>query len=105
VGRESGRRSARLRESDGDERSRARFDRNERGVAGIADLRRNRFSRVVDENEPIEDFVAVGLLVVLDPHDAGRVEVQLGQPPLREHEVHQTAQQGRETHPVAAATG
>jgi len=74
-------------------------------VAGIADLRRNRFSRVFDENEPIEDFVAVGLLVVLDPHDAGRVEVQLGQPALRECEKYQTAQQGREKDPMAAATG
>ena len=74
-------------------------------MAGIAGLRRNSFSRVVDEHEPIEDFVAVGLLVVLDPHDTGRVEVQLGQPVFREREKHQSAQQGGETHPVAAATG
>jgi len=58
-------------------RSSAGVDGNDGGVAGIADLRRNSFSRVVDENEPIEDFVAVGLLVVRDPYSAVRIEVEI----------------------------
>ena len=73
-------------------------------MAGIADLRRKRFNRVVDKNEPVDDLVAIGLLIVLDPYDAGRVEVQFGQPALREREEQQTAQQNREMHPVETAT-
>src|SRR5258705_10001783 len=76
-GRENERRGARLRESDSSKRSSAGVDGNDGGVAGIADLRRNSFSRVVDENEPIEDFVAVGLLVVRDPYSAVRIEVEI----------------------------
>jgi hypothetical protein len=73
-------------------------------MAGSADRRRNRFSRVVDENEPIEDFVAVGLLVVLDPYSAVRIEVQIGEPALGGREKHQGAQQDRERYPLTAAT-
>src|SRR5881296_4280671 len=70
AGREGVRRSARLREADGGKSKRARFERNEGGVAGIASRRRLGFSRVVDKNEPVKNLIAVGLLVVLEPHDA-----------------------------------
>ena len=73
-------------------------------MAGAADRRRDGVSRVVDKNKPVDDLVAVGLVVVLDPYDAGRVEVQFGQPALREREEQQTAQQNREMHPVETAT-
>src|SRR2546425_11485689 len=86
AGREGVRRSAGLREADGGKSQRARFERNEGGVVGTACRRRLGFSRVVDKNEPVKNLVAVGLLVVLDPCDAGRVEVQFGQPVLRERE-------------------
>jgi hypothetical protein len=72
-------------------------------MAGVADHRRSRFSGVVDKDEPVDDLVAVGLLVVLDPHDAGRVEVQFGQPALREREKHEGAQQDRLRHLLTAA--
>jgi len=62
-------------------------------MASIADRRDDRFLRVVDKNKPVDDLVAVGLVIVLDPHDAGRVEVQFGQPAFREREKHQSAQQ------------
>src|SRR2546425_4791027 len=103
-GREGVRRSAGLREANGGKIKKARFERNEGGVAGIASRRRLGFSRVVDKNEPVKDLIAVGLLVVLDPYDAGRVEVQFGQPALREREEYQTAEQNREMHPVETAT-
>ena len=102
VGRENERRGARLRESDGEERSCARVDRNGRGVRDIAAGRRDGFLRVVDEDESVEDLVAVGFVVVLDPEDAGRTEVQFGKAPLRGREEHQTAQQCRERHLLAA---
>jgi len=86
AGREGVRRSAGLREADGAKGKRARFERNENGVAGITSRRRLGFSRVVDKNEPVKNLVPVGLLVVLDPCDAGSVEVQFGQPVLRERE-------------------
>ena len=77
-GREREWRSAWLRESDDDERWAARFDRNERGVADIASRRRDRLGRVVDEDEPVNDLIAVGLVVVLDPDVVGRIKVQVG---------------------------
>src|SRR6266508_2177801 len=86
AGREGVRRSAGLREADGGKSKRARFERNEGGVAGIASRRRLGFSRVVDKNEPVKNLIAVGLLVVLDPCEADRVEVHFGQPVLRERE-------------------
>jgi len=62
----------------------------------VADFACRRYpggSRVVDENEPVKNFIAVELVVVLDPHDAGRVEVEFGQPALREREEHQDEEQ------------
>jgi len=85
-GREGVRRSAGFREANGGKIKKARVERNEGDVAGIASRRRLGFSRVVDKNEPVKNLIAVGLLVVLDPYDAGRVEVQFGQPVLRERE-------------------
>ena len=58
-------------------------------------------SRVVDENEPVKNFIAVELVVVLDPHDAGRVEVEFGQPALREREEHQDEEQDCERYLLA----
>jgi hypothetical protein len=57
-------------------------------VAGIADRRHDEFRRVVDKDESIDDLVAVGLLVVLDPYSAVRMEVQIGEPALCEREKH-----------------
>src|SRR6267143_1623978 len=102
VGRENERRGARLRESDRRERSCAGCDRNEGGVAGIADPRRDGFHRVVDKDEPVDDLVAVGLLVVLDPYVGGRIEVEIGQASLGRREKHQSAQQDREMDPLPA---
>ena len=97
------RRSARLREADGDESTRARFEENGSGVAGIAYRKRPGFSRVVDKDEPVENLIAVGFLVVLEPHDAASVEFQFGQPALRESEEQQTSEQDRERQLLAAS--
>jgi hypothetical protein len=51
-------------------------------VAGIADRRHDAFRRVVDKDQSIDDLVAFGLLVVLDPYSAVRIEVQIGEPAL-----------------------
>src|SRR6185503_7946389 len=88
VGRENERRGARFRESDSDERSCAGFCRNRRGVAGIADRRHDETRRIVDKDESIDDLVALGLVVVLDPYSAVRIEVQVGEPALCEREKH-----------------
>jgi len=64
-------------------------------MAGVADRWRDGFSRVVDKNKPVDDLVAVGLIVVLDPYVAGRIEVQIGQAALCEREKHQSAQEDR----------
>src|SRR6267142_6139769 len=101
-GRENERRGARLRESDGDRRSCAGFDRNGRSVAGSADRRRDGLRCVVDKDEPIDDLVAVGLIVVVDPYVGGRTEVEIGQASLGRREKHQSAQQDREMDPLAA---
>src|SRR6266478_705653 len=101
-GRENERRGARLRESDGNERSCAGFDRNEGGETGIADWRRDGLRRVVDKDEPIDDLVAVGFIVVLDPYVGGRIEVEIGQASLGRREKHQSAQQDREMDPLPA---
>src|SRR5437870_2238922 len=101
--REGVRRSARLREADGNESKRGRLARTENGVAGVADRRCPGFSRVVDKDEPVENLIAVGLLVVLEPHDAASVEFQFGQPALREREEQQTAEQDRERQLLAAS--
>jgi len=103
VGRENERRGAGLRKSDSDERSCAGFDRNKRGVAGIADRRHDAFRRVVDKDESIEDLVAIGLIVVLDPYSEVRIEVQIREPALGEREKHQGAQQDRKRYPLTAA--
>jgi hypothetical protein len=57
-------------------------------MAGIADRRHDECHRVVDKDESIDDLVAVGLLVVLDPYPAVRMEVQIGEPALCEREKH-----------------
>jgi hypothetical protein len=73
-------------------------------VAGIADRWDDAFRRVVDKDESIDDLVAVGLLVVSDLYFAGRIEVQIGEPPLSGREKHEGAQQDRESYPLTAAT-
>jgi len=47
-------------------------------MADIAYRKRPGFSRVVNKDEPVENLIAIELLVVLDPHNAGRVEIQFG---------------------------
>ena len=76
--------------------------RDEASRAGYARLRCPRNSRVVHENETDINFIAVELVVVLDPHDAGRVEIKFGQPALREREEHQDEEQDCERYPSAA---
>ena len=70
-------------------------------MAGYARLRCPRNSRVVHENETDINFIAVELVVVLDPHDAGRVEIKFGQPALREREEHQDEEQDCERYLLA----
>src|SRR5437660_12841862 len=66
VGRDWVRRSATLREPDGDESYGARFERNIRGVTGIADRRRGGFSGVGEEVEQGEILSVVGSVVGRD---------------------------------------
>src|SRR6267142_4495117 len=102
AGREGVRRSAGLRRTECDETTGARFQGNEASVADFARRRYPGGSRVVDENEPVKNFIAVELVVVLDPHDAGRVEVEFGQPALREREEHEDEEQDCERYLLAA---
>src|SRR5882724_12957939 len=102
AGREGVRRSAGFRRAECEETKGALFQRNEAGVADFACRRYPGGSRVVDENEPVKNFIAVELVVVLDPHDAGRVEVEFGQPALREREEHQDNKQDCERYLLAA---
>ena len=101
AGREGVRRSAGLGRAECDETKGARFQRNEASVADFARRRYPGGSRVVDENEPVKNFIAVELVVVLDPHDAGRVEIKFSQPALREREEHQDEEQDRERYLLA----
>src|SRR5262249_42089361 len=66
--RQSGERgSARLRESDGGESERACITRKGSRVAGFAGFRGSGLDRRVDKDEPVDDLVAVGPVVVLEP--------------------------------------
>jgi hypothetical protein len=101
LGRDSERRGARFGESDGYQRSCAGFDGNERGAADLADSRDDRLRRVPDKDESIDDLFAIGLLAVVDPFAAGRIEVEIGQAALGGREKHQRAQQDCEMGPLA----
>jgi hypothetical protein len=70
-------------------------------VAGFARRRCPGGNRVVDENETVKNFVAFELVIVLEPHDTGRVEVKFGQPALREREEHQDEEQDCERYLLA----
>ena len=101
AGEEEMRRCARLRELDSDESEWTRVKRDGCGVNGTTGSRGGGFSRVVEEDEPVEDLVAVRLVVVLEPHATVRTKVLVGQAALGHCEERQTAQQDREVHPVA----
>ena len=88
LGRDSERRRARFGETDGYQRSCAGFDGSERGAADLADRKHDRLRGVIDKDESIDDLVAVGLLAVVDPFAAGRIEVEIGQAPLGGCEEH-----------------
>jgi len=60
------RRGARLRESDDKQGRCARFSESDRGEAEIAGRRRDGLRRIVEEDEPIDDLIAVRPVVVLD---------------------------------------
>src|SRR2546426_10498154 len=64
AGREGVRRSAGLREANGGKIKKARFERNEGGVAGKDSRRRLGVRRGGEKNEPGEDLTAVGVVVV-----------------------------------------
>ena len=102
VGEENERRCARLREPDSDKSEWARVERNGRGVNGIAGFRCCGFSRVIDEDEPVDDLVAIRLVVVFEPYATVPIEVQVGQPALGGRKEYQTAQQHREIRSLAA---
>ena len=101
AGEEDVRRCARLRELDSDESEWTRVERNGCGVNSITGSGGCGFSRVVEEDESVEDLVAVRLVVVLEPHATVRTEVLVGQAALGHCEERQTAQQDREVHPEA----
>src|SRR5262249_29433520 len=94
--------SARLREPDGDESAWTRVKRDGCGVNGTTGSGGCGFSRVVEEDEPVEDLLAVRLVVVLEPHATVRTEVLVGPAALGHCEERQTAQQDREMDPTAA---
>src|SRR5262249_14852186 len=102
AGEEDVRRCARLRELDSDESEWTRVERNGCGVNSITGSGGCGFSRVVEEDEPVDDLVAVRLVVVLEPYTAVRIEVQVGQTALGHYEQGQTAQQDREIRSWAA---
>src|SRR5437879_945294 len=80
--RETARRSSRLRKIRCDESEQTRFERAGASAGGCTGCGRLGFGGVVDVDEPVEDLVAVELLVVLDAQGSEIAEVELGQPAL-----------------------
>src|SRR5437899_6879278 len=101
-GREGERGSPGLREADRDQGKRTRFERSDVGVADFAGRRRLGGGKVGDVDEPVENFIAVDLVPVLDSHDTGRVEVDFGQPALQRCEQQQSEEQDCERRLLAA---
>src|SRR5262249_815908 len=86
AGEEDMRRCARLRELDRDERERTRVSGNGYDGKRMSGSGGCGFSRVVEENEPVDDLVTVRLVVVLEPYTTVRIEVQVGQTALGHYE-------------------
>lgn len=72
-------------------------------MADGASGRRDRLLRVVDEDELVDDLVAVRPVVVLELDGGVRIEVQIRQPALGGREPHQHAEQQHALEPVMAA--
>jgi len=47
-------------------------------MAHVADVRRAGLVRVVEEDKPVKNLIAIGLVVVFDANVCGRIEFQIG---------------------------